>query len=155
IRAAGTPVHHSRGLGRQPRPHLARLHPLRRPRSHGEHPAPDANLGAVMSPSQPLLGSDSGLEYAAEQAKLGIHYCQLSTGDRAANLAQAIACFKEALRFRTAEAAPLDYAKTQNSLGNAYAALPGPDWTANLERAIACYTEALRFGTAEAAPRDY
>jgi CHAT domain-containing protein/tetratricopeptide (TPR) repeat protein len=108
-----------------------------------------------MSPSQPLLGSDSGLEYAAEQAKLGIHYCQLSTGDRAANLAHAIACFKEALRFRTAEAAPLDYAKTQNSLGNAYAALPGPDWTANLERAIACYTEALRFGTAEAAPRDY
>jgi CHAT domain-containing protein/tetratricopeptide (TPR) repeat protein len=105
------------------------------------------------SPSPPA--PDSGLEYAAEQARLGIHYCQLSTGDPAANLAQAIACFTEALRFRTPEAAPLDYARTKRSLGNAYAALPGPDRPANLRRAIDCYTEALRFGTAEAAPADY
>lgn len=107
-----------------------------------------------MSSSQPLPDPDSRRDYAAEQAKLGTHYYQLRTGDRAANLGQAIACFTEALRFRTRKP-PLDYARTQNNLGNAYAALPGPDWPANLQRAIACYTEALQFGTAEAAPGEY
>ena len=79
----------------------------------------------------------------------------LPTGDRAANLARAIDCYTEALRFYTAEAAPLDYATTQNNLGTAYPELPTGDRAANLARAIDCYTEALRFHTAEAAPLDY
>jgi len=40
--------------------------------------------------------------------------------DREANLERAIAAYREALRFRTPEAAPLEYAATQNNLGNAY-----------------------------------
>jgi tetratricopeptide (TPR) repeat protein len=76
------------------------------------------------------------------------------TGDRAANLEQAITCFKEALRFYTAEAAPLDYAMTQNNLGAAYAELPTGDRPANLGKAIACYTDALRFRTADTAPAE-
>ena len=55
-------------------------------------------------------------------------------GDRAANLQQAIACYREALRFRTPETAPLDYATTQNNLGAAYANLPTGDRAANLQR---------------------
>ena len=50
-------------------------------------------------------------EYKGFQAAvlndLGIAYYQLPTGDRAANLQRAIGCYTEALRFRTAEAAPL------------------------------------------------
>ena len=88
------------------------------------------------------------------QNNLGIAYAELPTGDRAANLARAIDCYTEALRFRTAEAAPLDYAMTQNNLGTAYAELPTGDRAANLARAIDCYTEALRFYTAEAAPAE-
>ena len=76
-------------------------------------------------------------------------------GNRAANLQKAIACFEQALRFFTPEAAPFDYAATQNNLGLAYADLPVGDWAANLQKAIACYEQALRFRTPEAAPFDY
>jgi len=68
----------------------------------------------------------------------------LPTGDRAANLEQAIECYREALRVYTPEAAPLDYAMTQNNLGIAYRNLPTGDRAANLEQAIECYREALR-----------
>ncbi len=76
-------------------------------------------------------------------------------GDRAANLQQAIACYEQALRFRTPEAASLDYAGTQNNLGNAYLQFPLGDRAANLQQAIACYEQALRFRTPEAEPLDY
>jgi tetratricopeptide (TPR) repeat protein len=72
--------------------------------------------------------------------------------DRASNLAQAIECYTEALRFWTAEAAQLDYAGTRNNLGTADGDLPTGDRAANLARTIECYTQALRFFTAEAAP---
>jgi len=81
----------------------------------------------------------------------------LPVGERSANLWQAIDCYKQALRFRTPEAAPFDYALTQNNLGSAYTALavgePAP--AANLQKAIACYQQALRFRTPEAAPFHY
>jgi len=92
---------------------------------------------------------------AAMQNILGIAYRNLPTGERAANLAQAIECFQQALRVYTPEAAPLDYAMTQNNLGNAYQSLPTGERAANLKQAIACYQEALRFHTPETAPLDY
>ncbi len=100
-------------------------------------------------------GQDPDRKYAAEQFKLGFHYHHLSTGDGAANLARAIGCYTEALRFHTAEAAPSQYAMTVNNPGNAYAELPTWDRAANLARAIECFTQALRFFTAEAAPAEY
>ena len=54
-----------------------------------------------------LKSSDPGRKYATEQFELGLHYYQLPTGDRGANLQRSIECFTEALRFFTAEAAPL------------------------------------------------
>ena len=86
---------------------------------------------------------------------LGVAYYSLPTGDRSANLARAIYCYEEALRFRTTEAAPLDYAMTQNNLGVAYYSLPTGDRGANLACAIACYEAALRVYTPEAAPFQY
>ena len=94
-------------------------------------------------------------DYAMTQNNLGAAYRELPAGDRAANLARAIDCYTQALRFRTPEAAPLNYSTTQNNLGVAYFSLPGGDRAANLARAIDCYTEALRFFTAEAAPAQY
>jgi CHAT domain-containing protein/tetratricopeptide (TPR) repeat protein len=92
---------------------------------------------------------------AVRHEVLGLMYLQLRTGDRAANLAQAIACFNEALRFHTAEGAPAKYANIQYNLGTAYFGLPAGDRAANLERAIGCFNEALRFHTAKSAPLDY
>jgi tetratricopeptide (TPR) repeat protein len=102
------------------------------------------------------MGKDPypGREYATRQFDLGLHYYELPTGDRGANLQRSIECFTEALRFYTAEAAPSDYALTQNNLGAAYAALPAGDRAANLARAIECYSQALRFRTAKAAPAE-
>ena len=102
-----------------------------------------------------LRPNESPLLYAALQHNLGTAYNDLPTGDRAANLEQAIACYQQALRFYTPEAAPREYAMTQNNLGTAYRNLPTGDRAANLEQAIACYQQALRFYTPEAAPRDY
>ena len=82
-------------------------------------------------------------------------YRDLPVGDRAANLQQAIACFEQALRVFTPEAAPLDYAMTQCNLGTAYAGFPVGDRAANLQQAIACFEQALRVFTPEAAPLGY
>ena len=53
-----------------------------------------------------LKSSNSGRKYATKQLNLGLHYYQLPTGDRGANLQRSIEGFTEALRFYTAEAAP-------------------------------------------------
>jgi len=89
------------------------------------------------------------------QIILGNAYSDLPTGDREANLQQAIECYREALRVYTPEAAPFQYATTQNNLGTAYLRLPTGDREANLQQAIECYREALRVYTPEAAPLDY
>ena len=79
-------------------------------------------------------------------------YTLLPEGDRAANLQKAIACFEQALRFRTPEADPLDYATTQICLGLAYRELPVGDRAANLQQAIACFEQALHFHTPRPPP---
>jgi tetratricopeptide (TPR) repeat protein len=78
------------------------------------------------------------------------------SSDPQPSLQQAIAAYTEALRFRTAQAAPLDYAGTQNNLGVAYVDLAGQQQPVdNLRKAIAAFTEALGFYTAQAAPLNY
>src|SRR5690349_6531798 len=63
---------------------------------------------------------------------LGIAYSQLLTGSRTTNLERAIACYQDALRFRTPEIAPLDYALTQTNLGITYWKMLTGDRTTNL-----------------------
>jgi CHAT domain-containing protein/tetratricopeptide (TPR) repeat protein len=94
-------------------------------------------------------------EYATIQNNLGAAYLDLRIGDRAANLTQAIACCREALRFWTPERSPLDYAMVQHNLGGAYGDLPTGDRASNLAQAIHRYQEALRFWTPEVAPLGY
>ncbi|MFP4502821.1 MAG: hypothetical protein ACLFTT_17650, partial [Candidatus Hydrogenedentota bacterium] len=69
-----------------------------------------------------------------------------------ANLEQAIACYKAALRVYTETDFPQEWAMTQNNLGNAYDQLPRGDRGENLEEAIACYERALTVYTEEAFP---
>ena len=119
----------------------------------GRQPGPGDRLlyrGAAV-----LYRRDRPARLRQTQNNLGNAYAELPSGDRAANLARAIDCYAEALRFRTAEAAPLRLRHDPAQLGNAYAELPSGDRAANLAQAIDCYTEALRFCTAEAAPLDY
>jgi len=92
---------------------------------------------------------------AAVLVSLGNAYYNLPTGDRGANLACALECYREALTTYTPETTPFQYATTQNNLGIVYADLLTADHGANLARAIECYQEALRFRTPEAAPLDY
>ena len=70
------------------------------------------------------------------QHSLGFTYAELRTGDRAVNLARAIECFTQALRFFTAEAAPAEYAGVQQSLGDAYAKLLKGERMGNLTRKL-------------------
>src|SRR6266566_4764583 len=96
-----------------------------------------------------LKPNDSPLFYANIQSKLGNAYYFLQTGNRVANLKQAITCYQEALRFWRPETHPLEYAAIQHWLGITYSELPTGDRTDNLEQAIACYQEALCFQTPE------
>jgi len=98
---------------------------------------------------------DEEQEWASLQVRLGNAYQGRIRGNRAENLARAIRCYEEALRFRTPETAPLDYATTQNNLGEAYRNLPTGDRATNLAHAIQCYQETLRFHTPETAPLQY
>ena len=85
----------------------------------------------------------------------GIEWGYVSLGDRAANLAQAIACYKAALRVYTEKQFPMDWAMTQNNLGIAYKNLPSGDRAANLVQAIACYEAALRVYTEKQFPMQW
>ncbi|MEI4920855.1 hypothetical protein Q8G81_35455, partial [Klebsiella pneumoniae] len=55
-----------------------------------------------------VVEADPGF-YPKMQYNLGLAYVDMRTGDRAANLARAIDCFTEALRFCTAAADPANY----------------------------------------------
>ncbi len=104
----------------------------------------------------------SPVDYANGQNSLGaIHWRLAQQGDEAVpgdkgpqhHLSQAIVAYTEALRYQTAQAAPLDYAMIQNNLGIAYWSLAQHQQPVFLlERAIAAYQTALTYRTVAAAP---
>ena len=73
-------------------------------------------IGRMIQVYERILGRLRPGDYpdfrAAIQNNLGNAYHNLLTGDRGANLAQARACYQQALRFWTPETAPFDYART-------------------------------------------
>jgi tetratricopeptide (TPR) repeat protein len=75
---------------------------------------------------------------------------------RSAPLLEALAAYREALKERTREKAPLDWAATQNSLGNALRVQGKRESDpAKLTEAIAAYREALKEWTREKVPLDW
>jgi CHAT domain-containing protein/tetratricopeptide (TPR) repeat protein len=85
-------------------------------------------------------------------SNLGNAYAQWPGAGRADELRRAVACYREALRIYTRDAAPFDYAGTQVNLGHAYARLAEMRRAADRPRAVACYEEALRIYTPDATP---
>jgi tetratricopeptide (TPR) repeat protein len=84
------------------------------------------------------------------------YYSLIFQKDSQHDLQLGISSYIEALRFYTAETAPLNYAMTQNNLGEAYRALAAhQDPAGHLGRAVQAYNEALRFYTPETTPLDY
>ena len=126
-------------------------------------PAPDGDWAANLAAGHRLLrpgpavphrrGRPPRLRHDPEQPGHRLRRLPAETGRPTCS--KAIACYDQALRFRTPEAAPLTTPTTQNNLGIAYCRLPDGDRSANLQQAIACYEQALRFRTPEAAPLDY
>jgi CHAT domain-containing protein len=99
------------------------------------------------------------LNYAITLDRLGNAYLRLakveeSTNEQIAAIQKAIKYYREALRFRTLEAAPLEYAMTQTNLGNAYKELPAGNTVEHQHEAITCFQKALAVFTAEATPLD-
>ena len=73
-----------------------------------------------------------------------------------AQLEEAVAAYREALKEWTRERVPLDWATTQNNLGNALSTLGEREsGTAQLEEAVAAYREALKERTRERVPLDW
>jgi tetratricopeptide (TPR) repeat protein len=90
---------------------------------------------------------------------LGIAFHQRPLGDLRENQRRAVACYCEAQRVYTREAAPADWALTQNNLGNALAEqaglAEGETRATLLEQAVEAYRAALAVRTREAAPADW
>jgi tetratricopeptide (TPR) repeat protein len=86
---------------------------------------------------------------------LGVAFNLLTTGDREANLRQAIKHHKAALQKYTREAFPREWAMAQDNLGLAYRNLPGGDREANLRQAIEHHRAALQVRTREAFPIEW
>ncbi len=94
--------------------------------------------------------------WGAMQNSLGVAYQNLPSGDRRENLRQAVAAYRETLKYHTREVSEQAHAVTQHNLGTAYADLAQiEDRAENLWRAVAAYQEALKYRTPEAAPLAY
>ncbi len=87
-----------------------------------------------------LRPNEGPLLYAALQHNLGAAYRDLPTGDRASNLAQAIACYQQALRFYTPEAEPFACRRTTRNLAHLYFAQGAWD------EALRTYRDAMHVG---------
>ena len=128
---------------------LLRAHP-RRP--GGEHRAGHCRLPAGAGGADPV-GPARGV--GANHDEPGSAYYSRICGDRAENLEQAIAAYRQALEVRTRQALPVDWAAVMMNLANAYSDRIRGDRAENLEQAIAAYRQALEVQTRAAMPVEW
>jgi CHAT domain-containing protein len=83
---------------------------------------------------------------------LGIAYARRLVGDRAENIEQAIAAYRNGLRFYTRESDPVKWSSAQNNLGIALRKRVRGDRAANLAAAAAAHEAALGVHTLTAFP---
>ncbi len=98
---------------------------------------------------------ESPQRYAAEMGNLANVYAERPTGNRDANLRNAIRIYKEILDIFTRRDFPADWATVQNNLGIAYSDLPTGDREQNLQKAIDCFEAALTVRTRDDFPADW
>jgi tetratricopeptide (TPR) repeat protein len=97
------------------------------------------------------------VRFAATAHNLGTAYRELPSGDRAANLRNAIGCYCTAFRVYIGAHLAEKCADLHNNLGNAYLNLPDPPAAPckNIRRALRHYALALRVRTKKNRPCDY
>lgn len=104
---------------------------------HAHVANPDDNdllIAAAFHLERSDLLAEHPAEYAKLEHKIGNAFSRLPHVNRSANLAQAIACYEEALRVYTERDFPAQLAKIQNNLGTAYQNLLFGDRGANLAK---------------------
>ncbi|MBK6433159.1 MAG: tetratricopeptide repeat protein, partial [Anaerolineae bacterium] len=79
------------------------------------------------------------VEWATVMMNLANAYKNRIRGDRAENLEQAIAAYRQALEVMTRQAMPVEWATVMMNLANAYSDRIRGDRAENLEQAIAAY----------------
>jgi tetratricopeptide (TPR) repeat protein len=80
---------------------------------------------------------------------LGRCWMQCRTGDRQANLHQALAILQQGLTYATAESTPNEYGRLNQNMGAVYWDIQGEPRQQNLRHAAQCFSEALRVRTPE------
>lgn len=86
---------------------------------------------------------------------LAISYSERIRGDRAENIEQAIALFKQVLTVRTRVDVPADWSTAMTNLANAYSERILGDREDNLEKAINCYEQAISVKTQASVPVEW
>ena len=125
---------------------------------HGRDRGSNVHLAASIALRRKLLSAalsdrDRGFGYH----DLGVALCMLGARESGTDkLEEAVSAFREALKERTRESAPLEWATTQMNLGTALARLGERDnETGRLEEAIAAYREALKEEMRERVPLEW
>jgi len=115
------------------------------------------NLEIVITGYQILLNnSEPGSEkWARTQNNLAVAYTYRIRGEKAQNIALAIASCTAALTVYTRDAFPEDWAMTQNNLAIAYSNIIREEKAEYIELAIASFTAALTVYTRDAFPEDW
>ena len=125
---------------------------------YGRDRGSNVHLTASIALRRKLLdGALSDSERGFGYHDLGVALCMLGARESGTDkLEEAVSAFREALKERTRERAPLEWATTQMSLGTALARLGERDnGTGRLEEAIAAYREALKEEIRERVPLDW
>lgn len=97
---------------------ICQMHQLEE-QSQGDPQSLDALIQAYLRIIDRLQPEQFPILYSDIQDRLGTAYSELPAGNRGNNLAEAITCYQEALRFRTPRRAPQKHAVTLVHLGNA------------------------------------
>ena len=95
------------------------------------------------------------VEWAKVMMNLANAYNNRIRGDRAQNLEEAIAAYRQALEVLTRQAMPVEWATVMMNLANAYYYRIRGDRAQNLEEAIAAYRQALEVLTRQAMPVEW
>ena len=89
-------------------------------------------------------GQEGSPAWSLAQLRLGNLYCDLLSGDRSANIAQAIASFEKVLDHSMSQPDQLMWAQAQNNLGTAYATKATSVGDAAYQKARDCFERALK-----------
>eukprot|EP00168_Porphyra_purpurea_P005537 TRINITY_DN165_c2_g2_i1.p1 TRINITY_DN165_c2_g2~~TRINITY_DN165_c2_g2_i1.p1 ORF type:complete len:1301 (-),score=237.49 TRINITY_DN165_c2_g2_i1:27-3929(-) len=99
--------------------------------------------------------AEARMQWGEMQNDLGNAYLSRVVGDKAANVQEALSCYRRALEVRTQDGAPRGWAETQCCMADLYLSGEVGGKTAAVEQALACHQGALKVRTRQASPWDW